>query len=192
MKLNGIRCLILFVVLSSSCFSRDYWNGTKEGMSKDSLMKLYGKRLKPYSTRGPAYPLKPYPDASAYTTDSPETFCGGNFQPFFYFDEFKPKQGLLAVELQLEKGANANGSVGDCVLKQYTARYGPPQEKRGSGRTRDIRIFWSTNSPVYFSRTSYDLVPGSRLSWVAIRLPHPRLSVPTGEISTGAERPPTG
>lgn len=114
------------MVLSSSCFSRDYWNGTKEGMSKAALMKLYGKKLKPYSFR---QPVKPDPESWEYSIDTPEVFCGGNFDVVFTFDEYKPKRGLVAVQLELEKGKNADGRVGDCVLKEYTEKYGHPRKR---------------------------------------------------------------
>jgi hypothetical protein len=128
--LNGIgrnmkRILTILLALATPCFGRDYWNGTKEGMSKAALMKLYGKRLKPYTYL--YKPLKPYPEAWAYTTETPESFCGGNFWPYFYFDENNPKQGLAYVVVVLE-GGNANGSVGDCVLKHYTAKYEHPKK----------------------------------------------------------------
>jgi hypothetical protein len=48
--LNGIgrnmkRILTILLALATPCFGRDHWNGTKEGMSKAALMKLYGNRL---------------------------------------------------------------------------------------------------------------------------------------------------
>jgi hypothetical protein len=124
-KGNMTRSLILLVALSSSCFSFDYWNGTKEGMSKAALMKLYGKRLKP--SRYNNEPWKPYPEAWIYTTDSPESFCGGNFTPTFYFDQVRPKRGLVAVDLDLDIGAYSKSIVGDCLLNKYTAKYGRPK-----------------------------------------------------------------
>ena len=73
-------------------------------------------------------PGKPYPEASAYTTDSLAPFCSGNFTPIFYFDDEDPKHGLVAVDVDLEKGANVDGSVGDSVLKKYRAKYGRPKQ----------------------------------------------------------------
>lgn len=129
------RHIVVLMVLSSPCFCRDYWKQTKEGMSKAALMRLYGKQLKPYAPTG--HPVGSHPDAWEYSTDSPESYCGGNFIPIFSFDESQPKRGLVAVQLELERGENADGRVGDCVLKEYRAKYGHPKksaEVQGPGQ----------------------------------------------------------
>jgi len=84
-------------------------------MSKAQLTKLFGARLKEH----PAFD-------GVLRLDEPQPLCGGNFEVLFFFDPQKPKAGLVGESLELEGSGNANGHVGDCLLRQFTAKYGKP------------------------------------------------------------------
>ncbi len=116
--------LLAVVSLSSPCFGREYWNGTREGMSRAELTRLFGAHLKPYAEMGQI-------SESIYTLDAPQSFCGGDFQLIFGFDPSKPQRGLVWESLELAKATNSDGRIGDCVLRKYTVRYGRPKKSNG-------------------------------------------------------------
>ena len=90
------RGLILFLSLSTSCLGREFWNGTKEGMSMPQLMKLFGAQLKPYSVMGSVR-------EGMYTLSDLQPLCGGNFQVVFGFDTPKPNAAWFGKCLNLTK-----------------------------------------------------------------------------------------
>jgi hypothetical protein len=129
------RLLILLLGLSVTCFGREFWNGTREGMSVAALTKLFGTHLKPFGD----------PRERQYVLDEPQRFCGGDFRVDFGFDPYKPKKGLSSVTLELEKSGNADGKVGDCVLMEFTRRFGKSRFKyaqQGEYRFFGDRIEW--------------------------------------------------
>jgi hypothetical protein len=118
------KCLIVVLCLPFSCLAREYWGGTREGMSKAELVRLFGAHLKPYVANGKV-------DEWQYTLDALQPLCGGTFRVVFGFDRDRPEKGLSYETLELEGLANPDSTVGGCVLQQYTKKYGRPKKSGG-------------------------------------------------------------
>lgn len=125
---NISRGLVVLLSISLTCLARQYWNGSREGMSRAELENLFREPLKPYSFYGQVR-------AGIYTIERPQTLCDRNFQLTFGFDEIKPKKGLVWESLVLEKAENAQRKIDTCLLEQYSARYGRPKQ------SDDVYIF---------------------------------------------------
>jgi hypothetical protein len=110
--------LPIFLLLSSTCFGQELWNGSRYGMKKAELEKLFGSRLKPDRRSGQATPRD-------YTLVVPEHFCGGDFEvDFTFLDE--PAKGLIGVTFVGLSG-NPDGVVGKCALEKLTSNFGQPK-----------------------------------------------------------------
>jgi hypothetical protein len=68
----------ILLLLSSACFGQQLWNGTRFGMSKDELEKLFGSRLELDRRLGLL---------RDYMLNTPEHFCGGDFEVGFLFSD---------------------------------------------------------------------------------------------------------
>ena len=106
----------ILLVLSSACFGQQLWNGTRFGMSKDELEKLFGSRLELDRRLGLS---------RDYMLNTPEHFCGGDFEVgFIFFD--KPRNRLAWVYFESLSG-NPDGIIGKCVLRELTKELGSPK-----------------------------------------------------------------
>jgi hypothetical protein len=84
-----MKLIITFLALVAACQAQQFWLGSRSGMTKAALAKLFGSQLKleqsrpaPADTLNPSYSMK-------------RRFCGNDFEVSFYF-EGKPAGLALA------------------------------------------------------------------------------------------------
>src|ERR1700694_3925730 len=118
-----LKLLSVLFILSSASFGQELWNGTRYGMSKAELEKLFDGRLKATANGNRDYVLTMAPWAGG--ADRPEHFCDSDFQvTFVFFDE--RERALAWVGLESLSGENPD--VGACALRQLTTQFGSPTD----------------------------------------------------------------
>jgi len=117
-----LKLLSVLFILSSPSFGQELWNGTRYGMSKAEVEKLFDGRLKANEYGNWAYVLTMVPWVGG--ADTPEHFCDSDFQVTFFFDE--REKGLAGVGLESLSGENPD--VGACAVRQLTIQFGRPTD----------------------------------------------------------------
>ena len=121
------KALTWFIVLTSSCFGQELWNGARYGMSMPEFEKLFGGHLKLGFSNA---------EQRNYMLDTPENLCGGDFEVEV---TFVAGTGLQVVSLITRVGNL--GEIGSCVLNLLTKRLGHPKSRRLDGKYAEYQFY---------------------------------------------------
>jgi hypothetical protein len=129
-----MKVSILFLAFSVVCVGQPLWHGTRWGMSRAELEKLFGTRLKAGDGQ---FGFNLYGD---------EQICGADFKVVFGFFNRSPAEGdrLGSVSL-FSRSSDANGVIGKCVLDQFTAKLGSPLKVMDSLVVKGEKEYWFGN-----------------------------------------------